>query len=264
MAERAGRAVERRDARLALVRHPKAHHHDHGQDGPCAPPRGLRTTTPISQPGTDRPTGGTRISDRRGRPGQRTGRNIDKVAAAPVLLTLVYYGLRDGHIRAPRRCTRPAAAGRGVKPASHHPRTPVLIRKWPGTGERDHRLSGMVVPSRGRASEAQAAGSKVTLKPRASSWRMWLPFYPLRHRRAPVLLGPLRPGTVREERTHRPGRPPGRPRWCRCDDWWWSARWLRRTSKPKSLSGSRQTECTWLTSRWVLSYSASSRGPCSR
>jgi len=40
------------------------------------------------------------ISDRRGRPGQRTGRNIAKVAAARVLLTLVYYGLRDGHIRA--------------------------------------------------------------------------------------------------------------------------------------------------------------------
>lgn len=140
------------------------------------------------------PDRGDPISDRRGRPGQRTGRNIDKVAAARVLLTLVYYGLRDGHIRAPRRCTRPAAAGRGVKPASHHPRTPVLIRKWPGTGERDHRLSGMVVPSRGRASEAQAAGSKVTLKPRASSWRMWLPFYPLRHRRAPVLLARFAPG----------------------------------------------------------------------
>lgn len=42
----------------------------------------------------------TRICDRRGRPGQRTGRSIAKVAAARVLLTLVYYGLRDGHIRA--------------------------------------------------------------------------------------------------------------------------------------------------------------------
>jgi transposase len=41
----------------------------------------------------------TRIADRRGQPGRSTGRNIAKVAAARVLLTLVYYGLRDGHIR---------------------------------------------------------------------------------------------------------------------------------------------------------------------
>jgi hypothetical protein len=35
----------------------------------------------------------------------RRGRNIAKIAAARKLLTLVYYGLRDGHIRAlaPRR-----------------------------------------------------------------------------------------------------------------------------------------------------------------
>ena len=32
-------------------------------------------------------------------PGRR-GRNIAKIAAARKLLTLVYYGLRDGHIRA--------------------------------------------------------------------------------------------------------------------------------------------------------------------
>jgi transposase len=36
------------------------------------------------------------IAERRG----RSGRNIAKVAAARVLLKLVYYGLRDGHIRA--------------------------------------------------------------------------------------------------------------------------------------------------------------------
>lgn len=42
-----------------------------------------------------------RISDRRGRPGHPgSGRNIAKVAAARTLLGLVYYGLRDGHIRA--------------------------------------------------------------------------------------------------------------------------------------------------------------------
>ena len=40
----------------------------------------------------------TRIESRR-------GKNIAKIAAARKLLTLVYYGLRDGHIRAlaPRR-----------------------------------------------------------------------------------------------------------------------------------------------------------------
>jgi transposase len=32
--------------------------------------------------------------------GPRRGKNIAKVAAARKLLTLVYYGLRDGHIRA--------------------------------------------------------------------------------------------------------------------------------------------------------------------
>ena len=45
----------------------------------------------------------TRIADRRGRssrPGERSGRNLAKVATARTLLELVYYGLRDGHIRA--------------------------------------------------------------------------------------------------------------------------------------------------------------------
>jgi transposase len=51
----------------------------------------------------------TRIADRRGRPGQRTGRNIAKVAAARVLLKLVYYGLRDGQIRALGSTSTPAA-----------------------------------------------------------------------------------------------------------------------------------------------------------
>ncbi|WP_445183407.1 hypothetical protein ACTXG6_33645 [Pseudonocardia sp. Cha107L01] len=44
-----------------------------------------------------------RIADRRGRPGRRSGRNLAKVAAARVLLKLVYYGLRDGHVRALER-----------------------------------------------------------------------------------------------------------------------------------------------------------------
>jgi hypothetical protein len=33
------------------------------------------------------------------RVGERRGRNVGKVAAARHLLTLVYYGLRDGEIR---------------------------------------------------------------------------------------------------------------------------------------------------------------------
>jgi transposase len=52
----------------------------------------------------------TRIADRRGRPGRPSGRNIAKVAAARVMLKLVFYGLRDGHIRALDRPTDPLAA----------------------------------------------------------------------------------------------------------------------------------------------------------
>ncbi|WP_241032569.1 transposase [Rhodococcus pseudokoreensis] len=43
---------------------------------------------------------GTKISVDRKRIEARRGRNIAKVAAARKLLTLVYYGLRDGQIRA--------------------------------------------------------------------------------------------------------------------------------------------------------------------
>ena len=42
----------------------------------------------------------TKIALDRQRIEARRGRNIAKVAAARKLLTLVYYGLRDGHIRA--------------------------------------------------------------------------------------------------------------------------------------------------------------------
>ncbi|MGI5180574.1 hypothetical protein ACQEVZ_30100 [Dactylosporangium sp. CA-152071] len=35
----------------------------------------------------------------RARIGERRGANVAKVAIARQLLTLVYYGLRDGHIR---------------------------------------------------------------------------------------------------------------------------------------------------------------------
>ena len=43
---------------------------------------------------------GTKISLDRAHIEDRRGKNIAKVAAARKLLTLVYYGLRDGHIRA--------------------------------------------------------------------------------------------------------------------------------------------------------------------
>jgi hypothetical protein len=45
----------------------------------------------------------------RTRIGERRGPNIDTVAVARKLLTLVYYGLRDGHIRALTRDTKAAA-----------------------------------------------------------------------------------------------------------------------------------------------------------
>ncbi|WBB69324.1 hypothetical protein [Micromonospora sp. WMMD812] len=40
------------------------------------------------------------MTSTRARIGERRGRNIATVAVARKLLTLVYYGLRDGHIRA--------------------------------------------------------------------------------------------------------------------------------------------------------------------
>ena len=47
---------------------------------------------------TQRITGGP-LGATRARIGERRGANISKVAVARKLLTLVYYGLRDGHIR---------------------------------------------------------------------------------------------------------------------------------------------------------------------
>ena len=51
----------------------------------------------------------TKIAADKHRIEARRGKNIAKVAAARKLLTLVYYGLRDGHIRALDR-TRAALA----------------------------------------------------------------------------------------------------------------------------------------------------------
>jgi transposase len=55
--------------------------------------------------------GHTRLGQTRDRIGERRGRNIGVVAAARELLTLVFYGLRDHHIRAlsPPAAGRPAA-----------------------------------------------------------------------------------------------------------------------------------------------------------
>ncbi len=48
-----------------------------------------------------------RLTAVKARVGARRGANIGRVAAARHLLTLVYYGLRDGHIR----CIQPATTG---------------------------------------------------------------------------------------------------------------------------------------------------------
>jgi len=47
-----------------------------------------------------RVSGQTRLGQHRDRVAARRGRNIGVVAAARELLTLVFYGLRDHHIRA--------------------------------------------------------------------------------------------------------------------------------------------------------------------
>jgi len=55
----------------------------------------------------------TRIGQRRDRVAARRGRNIGVVAAARELIRLVFYGLRDGHVRAlaaPAAATPAAAA----------------------------------------------------------------------------------------------------------------------------------------------------------
>jgi transposase len=52
------------------------------------------------------------------RVGARRGRNVAKVAAARKLLTLVYYGLRDGHIRALDQTQTRARTRRAPRPGS--------------------------------------------------------------------------------------------------------------------------------------------------
>jgi hypothetical protein len=58
-----------------------------------------------------RVSGHTRLGQTRDRIGERRGRNIGVVAAARELITLVFYGLRDHHIRClPAPATAAAAA----------------------------------------------------------------------------------------------------------------------------------------------------------
>ena len=58
-----------------------------------------------------RVAGHTRLGQTRDRVGDRRGRNIGVVAAARELITLVFYGLRDHHIRC---LPAPAPTGGGV------------------------------------------------------------------------------------------------------------------------------------------------------
>ena len=80
--------------------------------------------------------GHTRLGQTRDRVGERRGRNIGVVAAARELITLVFYGLRDHHIRclpAPARHRRrrepsPVLAV-GADRAGHDPRTGEPVRR---------------------------------------------------------------------------------------------------------------------------------------
>ena len=81
------------------VRHrraPRAHHQAGLEIGPLGAIEAVQRHQTTAKIGADK----DRIEARR-------GKNIAKVAAARKLLTLVYYGLRDGHIRALDRA-RPA------------------------------------------------------------------------------------------------------------------------------------------------------------
>ena len=55
----------------------------------------------------------TRLGQTRDRVGERRGRNIGVVAAARELITLVFYGLRDHHIRCLHPRPRGPGSGRG-------------------------------------------------------------------------------------------------------------------------------------------------------
>jgi transposase len=65
-----------------------------------------------------RVSGHTRLGQHRDRVAARRGRNIGVVAAARELLTLVFYGLRDHHIRALDTPLAPTASAASSPPAA--------------------------------------------------------------------------------------------------------------------------------------------------
>ena len=97
----------------------------------------------------------------RARIAERRGRNIATVAVARKLLTLVYYGLRDGHIRA---LARPqAAAGRcrrrtGRTAAAVRPPRRTRRRPHPRTVNRLHRLGDALAALSRPASPSSTTG----------------------------------------------------------------------------------------------------------
>ena len=62
------------------------------------------------------PTGGGPLRERYERIAKRRGKQIAKVAVAREILTLCYYGLRDGEIR----CLAPRVPARAIRPPAVH------------------------------------------------------------------------------------------------------------------------------------------------
>ena len=110
----AGRGVRRRDRRRGPLPRtraaeqlgrltPKHHESDTTLHRGRITKQGSRLVRWAAVEGVQRVSKHTRLGQVRDRIGARRGRNIGVVAAARELLTLVYYGLRDGHIRALER-----------------------------------------------------------------------------------------------------------------------------------------------------------------
>ena len=81
-------------------------------DGGATDKQGSRLARWAAVEAVQRLPGHTRCGQVRDRVAARRGRNIGVVAAARELIRLVFYGLRDGHVRAltPTAATRTAAA----------------------------------------------------------------------------------------------------------------------------------------------------------
>jgi hypothetical protein len=78
--------------------------------------------------------GGSKLKNDYRRIGERRGVNIARVAVARKLLTLVYYGLRDGQIDAPRTSLTPGEPERTQPRRAlverHDPHQGGVSRKW--------------------------------------------------------------------------------------------------------------------------------------